>query len=149
MAHESATILDCERLYVDEWLDLEEIAELKKVAKSTLYRWFQEGGWVKKREGIKGDLDKLREIASSIIKQELTEVELDPKHVIDAQRIHAIRSLIETINRLSKVREKLVYAEDAELLLKTMNEIPRLKVVLDDPQIMADLGEKLKEKLKR
>ncbi len=143
MAHDTNLRSECERLYVDELLSPAEICERTGVALASFYRWKKVGGWEEGRENSLGMRDKLGRLLNKMIDAGLVEGQ-DPSD----QRLHALLNMYERYVRTGAAREKVIEIGDAEMLLETMREIPTLKSLLEDPEILDDLGKRLKEKLR-
>ena len=143
MAHDSALRQQAERLYVDEYQDLAAISSQTGVPAPTLYRWAREGRWDEAREAACGMRDKLGKLLLKLVDSAASE------QTVDAQRIHGLVNLLERYQKTGTVRERLVFAEDAETLIETMREMEQFRALLEDQAVMAELGERLKEKVKK
>ena len=148
MAHDSALRQQAERLYVEEYQDLAAIGQTLGVSAPTLYRWAKEGGWNESREAACGMRDKLGKLLLKLVDSAAEDLTAG-NDKIDAQRIHGLVNLLGKYQQTGEVREKLVMVEDAETLIETMKEMEQFRELLADQAVMAELGERLKEKVKK
>ncbi|MBA7645176.1 hypothetical protein ES703_52929 [subsurface metagenome] len=148
MTYDSAKRRQCKQLYVEELLDLQDISDQTGVSLVQLYRWRRDENWEKDRDEAMGMRGKLRRLICKLI-DNVTEKVKDTDKEIDEQKIYGLVKVLEKYDRLGQVREKLLYCDDAVLLLEAMKEIQELNDLLEDPKILAALEEKLKEKVKK
>jgi len=148
MTHVPDTIGECERLYVDEMFDPKNVSEITGVPPTTFHRWKRMYHWDERREDAMSLREKVGKLLLRLIDQAIEEGTGKGKQ-LNAQHLHSIINMLKQFQDTGRVREKIIYEEDASVLLETMREIPKLKTVLDDPAIMSELGEKLKAKIKK
>jgi len=141
MAIDSALKADCERMYVDELLSIEEVCSKTGVSPTTFYRWRKEGGWDQERENTMGLREKLGRLLYRLI-----EAQLEPGAQIDTQGVFSLIKILEKYQRTGAVRERIIYVEDAERLFEIMKSMDQFKTLLEDQEVLAQLGERLKEK---
>jgi len=143
MAHDSELKAECERLYIDELLFIEEVCDRTKVPKKTFYRWRKDGNWEQQRDNNMNLQEKLGRLLCRLIDDELKEEE---GKEINAQKIHGLVNTLKEFQKTKAVRERLIYVEDAEILLETLKEMKQFRELFEDPEVLSELGERLKEK---
>jgi len=142
MTHDPNQRQECERLYVEELLDPREIAEKTGVSLPTFYRWAKEFNWQASRENSLGLRDHLGKLLFRLIEEQVK-----PGNKIDSQKLFSLIKILEKYQRTGAIRERIVYFDDAEKLFGVLKEIEKLKPILDDPEVLAEIETKLKEKM--
>jgi len=141
MVHDPAMKIECERLYVDELYSANEVSEKTGVPVITIYRWRKEGKWDELREQSMDLRDKLRRLLFKLI-----EAQLEEDKNIEPQELYGLIKILEKFQKTGAVRERIVYVEDAERLFEVMKEMDVFRSLLEDQEVLAELGERLKEK---
>jgi len=141
MALDPTLKADCERLYVDELYPANEVSEKTGVPNITLYRWRKEGKWDELREQSMDIREKLGRLLFKLI-----EANLEEDKTVEAQELYGLIKILEKYQKTGAVRERIVYVEDAEKLFEVMKEIEQFRPLLEDQEVLSELGERLKEK---
>lgn len=141
MAHDAALKSRCEDLYVSELLTPEEIVKATGVPLATFYRWRKDLRWDTLRDLELGLRDKLGKLLYKLIDEQLQE-----DQVVDAQKLHGLINTLEKFQKTGTVRERLVFEGDAEVVIETMKEMDVFAPLLEDPAVLSELGERLREK---
>jgi len=141
MALDPTLKADCERFYVDELYPVNEVSEKTGVPIITLYRWRKEGKWDELREQSMDIREKLGRLLFKLI-----EANLEEGKTVEAQELYGLIKILEKFQKTGAVRERIVYVEDAERLFEVMKEMDQFKELLEDQEVLSELGERLKEK---
>lgn len=140
MAHDATLKTRCEQLYVNELLSPEEVCRRTGVALATFYRWRKDNNWETLRELEMGMKEKLGHLVLKMIDEQLVNEE------VNYQVVNGLVNSLKKLQELGTARERLIYVEDAEVVIETMREMEQFAALLEDQEVLSELGERLKEK---
>lgn len=140
MAHDATLKTRCEELYVNELLSPEEVCRRTGVALATFYRWRKDNNWETLRELEMGMKEKLGHLVLKMIDEQLV------NEKVDYQVVNGLVNSLKKLQELGTARERLIYVEDAEVVIETMREMEQFAALLEDQEVLSELGERLKEK---
>jgi len=143
VAHEQKVIAECQELYCYGLLSPEEIAGKTGVSLASFYRWRREGRWDAAREAELGLRHKVGGLVLKLVDEAVKAKDTD------ASKLYGIVKLLKTFQATGEIKERLVYAEDAEKLVECMKEMPVFKDLLEDPAVLSELSELMKAKIAR